>query len=91
MEDVVHAAHGAAHAGDVPHVADVKAQLARQFRVFLLHLVAHVILLFFVPAEDADLADVTCQKMLEHRVAEAAGAAGDEQGLAAEIAAVHSF
>ena len=90
VEDVVHAPHGAAHAGDVPYVADVKAQLARQFRVLLLHFVTHVVLFLFVAAEDADLADVAGQKMLEHRVAEAAGAAGDKQGLTAEIAAVHS-
>ena len=89
MEDVVHAPHRAAHAVDLAHVADVKAQLACQLGVLLLDLMAHVILLFLIAGEDADLADVASQEMLEHRVAEAAGAAGDQKGFVGEITVCH--
>ena len=39
--------------------------------------------------ENADLADVAGEEMLEHRVAERAGAAGDQQGLVLKNAGFH--
>ena len=90
MKNIIHPAHRAFHTVGVANVADVKAQLARQLRMGLLDLMAHVVLLFFIAAENADFADVGGEKMLEHRVAEAAGAAGDQQGLAGKIIVRHS-
>ena len=52
---------------------------------------AHVVLLFLVTAENADLADISRQKMLEHGVAKAAGAAGDQQGFIFENGICHGF
>jgi hypothetical protein len=40
----------------------------------------HIILLLFVAGKDADLANVGFEKPAQHGIAEAAGAAGDEQG-----------
>ena len=45
---------------------------------------AHIILLFLIAAEYADLADISAQKAVEDGVAEAAGAAGDEEGVVGE-------
>ena len=58
MEDIVHAAHHAAQAVRIAHVADIKFDLAAQLRIFELVIVAHIVLLFFVAGKDADLADV---------------------------------
>ena len=80
MEDVIHAGHHVAQALDVAHVADVKLDFLVIIGVAGLQLMAHIVLLFLIAGEDADLADVGGQKVLEHRVAKAAGAAGDQQG-----------
>ena len=89
VENIVYAANHTAHAADLPHIADVKADLAREFRKFLLIQVTHVILLFFVPAEDADLRDVGAEKMFEHRVAKTAGSSCDQKCLAAKNILCH--
>ena len=80
MEDVIHAGHHVAQALDVAHVADVKLDFLVILGVAGLQLMAHIVLLFLIAGEDADLTDVGGQKVFEHRVAEAAGAAGDQQG-----------
>lgn len=56
-----------------------------------LQLVAHVVLLLLIAGEDADLADVGGQEMLEHRMPEAARAAGDEKSLALKNAVCHNI
>lgn len=81
VEDVVHAVHGVAHALGVPHVADEEAHLGGELRGLLLQAVAHVVLLLLVAREDADLGQVGVHEVLEHGVAERAGAARDHQGL----------
>ena len=90
VEDVVHAGHHVPQALDVAHVADIKFDLLVILRIVGLQVVAHIVLLFLIAGEDADLADVGGQKMLEHRVAEAAGAAGDEQCLVVENRICHN-
>ena len=70
VEDVVDPAHCVA---DALNVADI-AYVELDFVVVVGF--AHVVLLFLVTAENADLADISRQKMLEHGVAKAAGAAG---------------
>mgnify|MGYP000748070455 CR=1 FL=1 len=59
--------------------------------VLLLDFMAHVILLFLIAGEDADLADVGGQEMLEHRMPEAARAAGDEKSLILKNAVCHNI
>ena len=78
VEDVVDAGHGIPDGLRVAHVADVELDLAGILRVVGLQLVAHVVLLLLIAGEDADLADVGGQEMLEHRMPKAARAAGDE-------------
>lgn len=84
MEDVVHAVHGVAHALGVADVADEEAHLGGELRGPLLQAVAHVVLLLLVAREDADLGQVGVHEVLEHGVAERAGAARDHQGLVFE-------
>ena len=50
---------------------------------------AHVVLLLLVAGEDADLGQVSVHEVLEHGVAERAGAARDHQGLVLEYAIAH--
>ena len=91
MEDKVDAGHHIAQALDVAHIADVELDFIVIVRIVGLQLMAHVVLLFLVTAENADLADISRQKMLEHGVAKAAGAAGDQQGFIFENGICHGF
>ena len=91
VEDVVDAGHGIPDGLRVAHVADVELDLAGILRVVGLQLVAHVVLLLLIAGEDADLADVGGQEMLEHRMPEAARAAGDEKSLALKNAVCHNI
>ena len=77
MEDVIHAVHGVFDGLQIPHVADVEADFVRHLRHGGLEVVAHVVLLLFVAAEDADFADVGGEEAVEDRVAEGTGAAGE--------------
>ena len=77
MEDIIYAVHRGADGRDIAHVADVEADLFSQLRVLRLELMAHIILLFLIARENADLADVGCEKTVQHGIAEAARAAGD--------------
>ena len=78
VEDVIHAGHGVPDGLRIAHIADVELDLVGVLGVLGLQLMAHIVLLFFIAGEDADLADVGGEKMLEHGMAETAGAAGDE-------------
>ncbi len=89
MEDVVDAGHGIPDGLRVAHVANVELDLAGILRVVGLQLVAHVVLLLLIAGEDADLADVGGQEMLEHCMPEAARAAGDEKSLILKNAVCH--
>ena len=91
VEDVVDAGHGIPDGLRVAHVADVELDLAGILRVVGLQLVAHVVLLLLIAGEDADLADVGGQEMLEHRMPEAARAAGDEKSLILKNAVCHNI
>lgn len=84
VEDVVHAVHGVAHALGVADVADEEAHLGGELRGLLLQAVAHVVLLLLVAREDADLGQVGVHEVLEHGVAERAGASRDHEGLVFE-------
>lgn len=89
VEDVVHAVHGVAHALGVADVADEEAHLGGELGGPLLQAVAHVVLLLLVAREDADLGQVGVHEVLEHGVAERAGAARDHKGLVFE-SAIHN-
>lgn len=78
MKEIIHAMNGVFHAGKLAHITNVV------FDFIILVVMAHVILLFFIPAENADFSDIGIQKAFEHRLAKGAGAAGDHQRLAAE-------
>ena len=89
VEDVVHAVHGVAHALGVADVADEEAHLGGELGRPLLQAVAHVVLLLLVAREDTDLGQVGVHEVLEHGVAERAGATRDHQGLVFE-SAIHN-
>lgn len=90
MEDKVDAGHHIAQALDVAHIADVELDFIVIVRIVGLQLMAHVVLLFLVTAENADLADISRQKCLS-TVWPAAGAAGDQQGFIFENGICHGF
>ena len=89
VEDVVHAVHGVAHALGVADVADEEADLGGELGGLLLQAVAHVVLLLLVAREDADLGQVGVHEVLEHGVAERAGAARDHEGPVFEYTIAH--
>ena len=91
VENEVDAGHDIAERPRVAHIADVELDLFGIGRVLGLQLVAHIVLLFLIAGENADLADISRQKMLEHGVAKAAGAAGDQQGFIFENGICHGF
>ena len=78
MEYVVDAGHCVRNGLRVTDVADVEFHLVGVLRILRLQLMAHIVLFLLVAGEDADLTDIAGQEVLEHGVAEAAGAAGDE-------------
>ena len=79
MKYVVHPVHGVPYGLDVPDVPNPEFDLGGVFRVFDLELVAHIVLLFLVPGENANLADICLQKPIQYRVAEAPGPAGNHE------------
>ena len=79
MENKVDAGHNIPQALDVAHIADVEFDLVVIVGVLRLKLMAHIVLLFLIAAENADLADIGGQEMLEHRMTKAAGTTGDQQ------------
>lgn len=92
VEDVVDPVHGVAHALGVADVADEEANLGGELRGFLLQAMAHVVLLLLVAGEDTDLCQVSVHEVLEHGVAERAGAARDHQGLTGKsFTILHSY
>ena len=58
VENVVHSRHSVPHRLGIAHVAYVELDFLGGLRVLSLEHMAHVILLFLVSREDADLADV---------------------------------
>ena len=91
VEDVVDAGHGIADGLRVAHITDVELDLTGILRVVGLQLVAHVVLLLLIAGEDADLADVGGQEMLEHCMPEAARTACDEKSLILKNAVCHNI
>ena len=78
VENVVHAGHSIPQALRIPHIADVEFHLVGKFRMLHLQLVAHIILLFLITGENADLANVRVQKLVQNRMAKTTGTAGNE-------------
>lgn len=79
MEHIVHAPEGRGDGAVVPHVADVELDLLRAGGAGQLIGVAHVVLLFFVPGEDANFPDIRGQEAVQNRVTEGPGAACDQE------------
>ena len=77
VEDVVHAGHGVLDGLGVADIADIELDLLCGLRVPGLELVAHIVLLLFVPGEDADLLQVRVQEVLQDRGTKGTGTAGD--------------
>ena len=84
VEHIVHALHRVLQRALVPHVADIKFNLVRHLRHPRLEVVPHIVLLLLVAAEDPDLANISPQETVQHRIAKAPGTAGDEQGFVLE-------
>ena len=80
MEDEVDTGHHIAQALDVAHIANVELDLLVMVGVLRLQLVAHIVLLFLIAGENADLPDIAGQKMFEDGMPKAAGATGNQQG-----------
>ena len=78
MENIVHPMHGIFHRLQIPHITDIKADLICRLRHFFLQLMAHIILLLFIPGENADLPDLRIRKAVEHRIPKGTCAAADE-------------
>ena len=85
MEDVIHAVHSVLHRLQIPHVADVKFDFSRHLRHFHLKFVAHIVLLFLIPREDANLPNVGGKEAVQNGIAEGPGPARDEQGFVCEL------
>ena len=77
VEDVVHAGHGVLDGLGIADIADIELDLLCGLRVPGLKLVAHIILLLFVPGEDADLLQVRVQEVLQDGGTKGTGTAGD--------------
>ena len=77
VEDVVHAGHGVLDGLGVADITDVELDLLGGLRVPGLELVAHIVLLLFVPGEDADLLQVRVQEVLQDGGTKGTGTAGD--------------
>ena len=77
VEDVVYAGHGVLDGLGVADIADIELDLLGGLRVPGLELVAHIILLLFVPGEDADLLQVRVQEVLQDGGTKGTGTAGD--------------
>ena len=77
VEDVVHAGHCVLDGLGIPDIADIELDLLGGLRVPGLELVAHIILLLFVPGEDADLLQVRVQEVLQDGGTKGTSTAGD--------------
>ena len=77
VEDVVHAGHGVLDGLGIPDIADIELDLLGGLRVPGLELVAHIVLLLFVPGEDADLLQVRVQEVLQDGGTKGTGTASD--------------
>ena len=84
VEHIVHALHRVLQRALVPHVTNIKFNLVRHLRHPRLEVVPHIVLLLLIAAEDPDLANISPQKTVQHRIAKAPGTAGDEQGFVFE-------
>ena len=82
VEDIIHAWHRVCNGAGIPDIPDIKLHLIRIRRISGLQLVPHVVLFFFIPAEDPDRSDICRQKVLHYRVSEGSGPACDHQGCA---------
>ena len=63
VKNVIYARHGVPDGLNIPDIADVEFDFARMIRIPGLQLVAHIVLFFLIPGKDADLTDVSRQKM----------------------------
>ena len=77
VEDVVHAGHCVLDGLGIPDIADIELDLLCGLRVPGLEFVAHIVLLLFVPGEDADLLQVRVQEVLQDGGTKGTGTAGD--------------
>ena len=81
VENEVDAGHDIAERLRVAHITDVELDLLGVGGILGLQLVAHIVLLLLIAGEDADLTDVGGEEVLQHSIAEASRAAGDQKGL----------
>ena len=86
----MHAGHNVAQALDVAHIPDIELDLGGVLGVFCLQLVAHIILLFLVAAENANFPDVGGQEVLQNGMTKAARTAGDQKCLAFKNRVCHN-
>jgi hypothetical protein len=73
--NTIHTLHRLVDAVVIPDIANVEPELR------VVHGNSHVLLLLFVPTEDAYFADIGIQKAAQHSIAERPRSARDQQDL----------
>src|SRR3546814_15475201 len=73
MKNVIHASRSIQDTLIVTHITNIKLQFVASV------LLTHVILFFFVPAEDADFGDICSQKALQYGIPKRAGPASNHK------------
>lgn len=80
MENVINTGHGILDGLGIADIADVELDLLGSVRVLSLKLVAHIVLLLFVPGEDADFIQVRVQEVLQNGRTERTSTTSDHKG-----------
>ena len=80
MEDVINTRHSVTDGLGIADIADVELDLLSIFRVFGLKLMAHIILLLFVPGENTDFLQVRIQKVLQNSRTKRTSTTSDHKG-----------
>ena len=84
VEDVVNTGHGILDGLRVADITDVELHLFGVLRVLGLKLMAHIILLLFVPGEDADFLQIGIQKVLQNGRTKRTSTTSDHKGCVIE-------
>ena len=83
MVDVIHATHRIHDGLGIAHITHIELQRGAVV------LLAHVVLLFFIAAQNANLAHALIQKPAQDRVTERTGTTSDQQDLILKYAGNH--
>ena len=85
MDDIVRSCHGGAEGIRIPHIPQIKPELAPGGGEAGPAEVAHVILLFLVPGENANFPNIGFQKAGDDPIAKGTGPAGDQKDFSRKV------